>query len=171
MKLKAIAALAVIGTLGGSAAAFASTVPTAGVGITGAYIGDTVTNMRYYGTEANAVPGNTPIAPGTSASFNVKFEGTGNVPSTLTFGQWNWSAVKGTLVPASWVTSTFPASEVLQPGQSVSGVVTVTVPASARPGEYVGLFGASASAPGTGNVKLVTGAADREYITVPVPGA
>jgi uncharacterized membrane protein len=136
------------------------------VGVSGAYIGDTVTSLRYYDTEADAVPGNTPVAPGHSASFNVSFTSAGNVQATLTFGQLNYNDGGGTQVPESWISSTFPASEVLQPGQSVSGSVTVTVPASAKPGEYVGLFGASASVSGPGNVKLVTGAADREYITV-----
>ena len=171
MKFKVIslaaAALAMAGVAGGSVAAFADTTPTVGVGVTGAYIGDTVTNMRYYGTEADAVPGNTPVAPGTSASFNLTFTSAGNVPETVVFGQWNYNDGGGTQVPASWISSTFPASEVLQPGQVVSGTVTVTVPAGTAAGEYVGLFGGAGSAPGSGNVKLTTGAADREYITVP----
>ena len=125
-----------------------------------------MTSMRYYDTEADAIPGNTPVAPGASASFPVTFDSAGNVPATLTFGQWNYNDGGGTQVPASWISSTFPASEVLQPGQEVSGEVTVTVPAGTPAGEYVGLFGADASAPGSGNVHLVTGAADREYITV-----
>jgi hypothetical protein len=162
----AIAALPIL-AVAATATAHASTVPTAGVGVGGAYIGDTVTNPRYYDTEANAIPGNTPIAPGKSASFKVLFESAGNVPATLKFGQWTWNDGGGTQVPASWISSTFPASALFQPGQEVSGTVTVKVPSRTKAREYVGLFGATATAPGPGNVKLATGAADREYLTVP----
>jgi hypothetical protein len=151
-------------------AALASSAPVAGLGVSGPYIGDTVTNPQYYGTQADAIPGNTPVAPGTSAGFPVTFTDTGNVTETVVIGQAAESQeswLGGTQVPGSWISSTFPASLSLAPGQSVSGIVTVTVPAGAAFGEYDGLFQGSASAPGAGNVKLVTGAADREYVTVP----
>jgi hypothetical protein len=174
----ALAALATGAVMSAPAAALASTAPTpvVGTGVGGSYIGDTVTNPRYAGTEADAIPGNTPIAPGTSASFALTVASAGNVPETVAIGQdapnmEAWLVASGgkgaQQIPGAWISSTFPATAALAPGQAIAGTVTVTVPAGAHAGEYVGLFGTGASAPGSGNVKLVTGASMREYVTVP----
>jgi NPCBM-associated, NEW3 domain of alpha-galactosidase len=166
--------LAAVGT-GILATSASASTPMAGLGVGGTYIGDTVTNPQFQDTQANAIPGNTPVAPGTSASFAEEFANTGNVTEAVTIAQAttaqeSWLTgiyPKYSLVPSSWISSTFPASVSLAPGQSVSGTVKVTVPAGASAGEYDGLFQGIASASGSGNVQVDSGAAQREYITVP----
>ena len=108
-----------------------------------------------------------PFTPGSSRSYTVQFSNAGNVTETMTVANVTAGADSygDAPVPASWISFTAPTAS-LAPGATESVPVTVTIPAGTRAGLYGGTLMGSASAPGSGNIKLVTGAGIREYLTV-----
>jgi hypothetical protein len=162
----AVAALA----LAGGTAASASTTPVVGVGVGGnatGYIGDTTGYANL--SSDYSFSGTSPITPGTSQTWVVRYVNAGNVAENLSVQQTAPAWLGGTPIPSSWVSfSSAPVSN-LAPGGYADVTVRVSVPAGAGAGVYDGvLMGtAVASSRGSGNIISAVGAGDREYVRVP----
>jgi hypothetical protein len=161
----AVAALA----LAGGTAAAASTTPVVGVGVGGngtGYIGDT-TGYASAGSDYS-FSGTSPIAPGTSQTWVVRYTNAGNVAEKLSVRQTAPAWLGGTPIPSSWVSFSPTSAGNLAPGAHVDATVRVSVPAGAKAGVYDGILTgtAVASSRGSGNITSAVGAGDREYVRV-----
>lgn len=144
------------------------TTPTVGVGAQMMTTGpagapDYSRSDVYIGTQDDGMLAQ-PFGPDTSRDYSVQFSNTGNVTENISVSQIA-GTFGGTQVPSSWISWSAPASS-LAPGAAELVSVTVTVPAGTQAGTYTGILNGAASAPGDGNVNLVTGAGVREYVTV-----
>lgn len=161
----AVAALALVG----STAAAASTTPVVGVGVGGnatGYIGDTT---GYANEGSNySFSGTSPIAPGASQTWVVRYTNVGNVTEKLSVRQTAPAWLGGTPIPSNWVSFSPTSAGNLAPGAHVDVTVRVSAPAGAKAGVYDGILmgSAVASSRGSGNIINAVGAGDREYVRV-----
>jgi hypothetical protein len=164
----AVAAL----TLVGGTAAAASTTPVVGVGVGGngtGYIGDTT---GYANPSSDySFSGTSPIAPGTSRTWVVRYTNVGSVTEKLSVQQTAPAWLGGTPIPPSWVSFSPKSASNLAPGAHVDVTVRVSVPAGAKAGVYDGILTgtAVASSRGSGNIISAVGAGDREYVRLGEP--
>jgi hypothetical protein len=162
------AAVAALALVGGTAAA-ASTTPVVGVGVGGngtGYIGDTT---GYASVSSDySFSGTSPIAPGTSRTWVVRYTNVGNVTEKLSVQQTAPAWLGGTPIPSSWVSFSPASASDLAPGAHVDATVKVSVPVGAETRVYDGILmgTAVASSRGPGNIVNAVGAGDREYVRV-----